>query len=893
MISSAPPHCSAAAYRSAHHDHQFPPPSQHPTPQYGRGLGALPNLVHLVLGKNKLIGEIPPSLGNLSSLKELALSDNHLQGSIPYELGQLSNLTFFQISGNNLSGEIPPPIYNLSAIFFFSVVENQLQGSFPSDLGLTLPNLQFFLAGLNKFTGPIPASIGNASALQRITLSNNSLSGPVPPTIGNLKLLTRLVLGRNRLGSVGTNDLDFITPLNNCSNLQVLALSQNRFTGVLPASLANLSTSLQFLLFGANKISGRIPPGIGNLAKLIQLAMEENFFSGVIPNSIAKIGGLQQLSLFGNRFSGQIPHSIGNTTPLMEVSLQNNRLTGPIPKSIGDLRHLQILGLGNNRLTGTIPKEVVSLFSLSIYLDLAGNALFGPLPAEVGNLVNVQFLDVSENRLSGEIPSALGSCLGLEQLYLDGNFFGGSIPPSLSSLRGLQAMGLSRNNLTGHIPRYLEKFQFLQKLNLSFNNFSGEVPKGGVFQNRSAFSVLGNDQLCGGIPDLHLPDCHIPFSKKRPSAALRIILPVVSSVLFMILLLSLIAAFCWRRKSSKKQTSTSKDGYLKVTYKDLLRATDGFSSANLLGVGSYGSVYKGILDTDDGLVVAVKVFDLQRRGSLKSFMAECEALRNIRHRNLVKIVTSCSSMDMKGDEFKALVFEFMPNGSLEDWLYGLRTRCLNLVQRLNIAIDVASALEYLHHHCQTPIVHCDLKPSNVLLDDDMCAHVGDFGLARLLSEHPPPENQTSSAVIKGSIGYVAPEYGVGDEVSTQGDVYSYGILLLEMFTGKRPVDEMFKDGLTLHAYVKMALPETLLEVVDDPLITEAEQNQEDEETPNSSRGLRSLKTEVMECLTSVFGLALMCSAESPRERLLMEDVAVKMREIRDRCLGIGIHRGRG
>lgn len=201
--------------------------------------------------------------------------------------------------------------------------------------------------------------------------------------------------------------------------------------------------------------------------------------------------------------------------------------------------------------------------------------------------------------------------------------------------------------------------------------------------------------------------------------------------------------------------------FQKITYAELSRATDGFSSAKKIGTGSYGSVYKGCSGES---IVAVKVLDLQQRGASKSFIAECEALRSIRHRNLLKIVTSCSSIDFAGNEFKALVYDYMPNGSLEKWLYvdnaddqDSGRRQLSFVQRVSIAIDIAQALDYLHHHADPPVVHCDLKPSNVLLDNDMTAHVGDFGLARLLyDKNPQIQSSLSTGAFKGTIGYVAP-----------------------------------------------------------------------------------------------------------------------------------------
>lgn len=218
------------------------------------------------------------------------------------------------------------------------------------------------------------------------------------------------------------------------------------------------------------------------------------------------------------------------------------------------------------------------------------------------------------------------------------------------------------------------------------------------------------------------------------------------------------------KKSTKTpltENSTS-DGQGGISYSELFKSTNGFSEDNFIGSGSFGSVYKGILGSEDA-IVAVKVLNLQKKGASKSFLDECHALESIRHRNLLKIISTCSTVDQQGNEFKALVLKFMSNGSLEQWLHLgdgelNQTKSLKFVQRLNIAIDVACALEYLHHHCEKPIVHCDLKPSNVLLDDDMTAHVGDFGLASFVTKTSNRLSNTGnlSAALKGSIGYIAP-----------------------------------------------------------------------------------------------------------------------------------------
>ena len=239
---------------------------------------------------------------------------------------------------------------------------------------------------------------------------------------------------------------------------------------------------------------------------------------------------------------------------------------------------------------------------------------------------------------------------------------------------------------------------------------------------------------------------------------------ICGGFLFLAIIVCIIGCYLIKRSKKTQQSSVAMiSQYKNVSYNDLLRATQGFSTDNIVGRGTFGAVYKANMVFENVRTVVVKVLNIEQHGALRSFLAECEALRNIRHRNLIKVLSLCSSIDHQGNDFKALVFEFMPNGNLEAWLHpnaclNRPFKSLNIIQRLNIATDVAVALDYLHDHGTVPIVHCDLKPSNVLLDDDMTAHVSDFGLARFLvrPDTMPSQSMSSTGGMKGSIGYIPP-----------------------------------------------------------------------------------------------------------------------------------------
>ncbi|CAL5414355.1 unnamed protein product [Camellia sinensis] len=685
------------------------------------------------------LGTIPPFIGNLSSLFQISLSHCNLHGEIPEEIARLRGLSLVQLSENNLSGKVPFGLYNISTILFLSLTVNQLEGNIPHDIGSTLPNLKFLNCMNNLFTGTIPTSLSNASKLQEILISINYFSGTMPKDLGKLPGLTAIGVYQNRL----QDDLTFISPLTNCTSLQIIDADDNLFRGSLPDSIANLSIYLSWMNLHINQTHGSIPSGIGNLLNLTQLSMVANNLAGPVPSSIGRLHNLQSLLLAQNKFT-ELPSSLGNLTSLITLDLGENNIYGNIPPSLGNCHSLLELHLYKNNFNGSIPPEIMSLSSISTFLTLDHNALTGSLPSEVECLKNLGYMDVSYNRLSGPIPNMLSNCFSLEWLHMQANSFEGEIPQSLSMLRGLRLLDLSRNN--------------------------------NLFRNSSAISIVRNNDLCGVIPLV------------------------------------------------------------------LLKATDGFSEANLIGVGSYASVYKGILDHIQMFIV-----------------------------------------DFHGNEFKALVYEFMANGNLYNWLHQAgvgdheqleEPRNLKLIQKVDISIGIASALEYLHCGCESTIIHGDLKPSNVLLDDEMTAHIGDFGLAKIISTVSSDEaqGQSNSIAIRGTIGYVAPEYGMGDLASMLGDVYSFGILLLEMFTNKRPTDDLFMDHLNLHNFVKNALPDRVMEIVDPYILLE-----------------HNRRSWIKDCIVSILRIGIACSMESPTNRMEMGSVISELCKIKNTYMNEGLN----
>ncbi|KAL4557389.1 hypothetical protein LXL04_035565 [Taraxacum kok-saghyz] len=821
----------------------------------------LVNLQTLNLAKNHLSGSIPHSIGNLSLLSTLNLGTNTLSGPIPHDLSRLRNLKNLDLTINNLTGIVPPSIYNMSLLESLALASNDLSGDIPYNVGDTLPNLLVFNFCINRFTGTIPGSLHNLTNIRIIRMAHNQLHGTVPPGLGNLPELEMYNIGYNNIVSLPGEGLGFLNSLGNSTKLDFLAIDGNHFDGVIPESIGNLSKKLRILYMGSNRISGRIPPSIGQLKGLGLINISYNSISDEIPSEVGQLEDLQVLVLGKNKLSSNIPNSLGGLRKLTEIDLSSNELGGSIPISFRNYERLISMDLSMNKLNGSIPREVMELPGLTTILNLSHNALTGALPQEIGLLERVVTVDLSNNRLSGNIPNSIQNCKSLERLIISNNSLSGKIPDSLGEIKGLESLDLSSNQLSGWIPLELQNLLALRFVNLSFNNLEGEVPSNGVFSNLTRVHLEGNQKLC------YASKCTRSGTHKAVMISISVILSLLA------IFLSIVVFFYYRRKNTHVIRDNSSDSYKgqhqMVTYEQLRSSTGNFNEDNLIGRGSFGSVYKGCLNLDRiPMEIAVKVLDTETTGSLPSFLAECATLRHLRHRNLLKLITSCSSLDHKNTEFLALVYEFMKNGSLEHWIQ----KKMGLLDRLNVAVDIACGLSYLHHECVVaPVVHCDLKPSNVLLDEDLTAKIGDFGLASMLVDKD--RSFSSSHVLKGSMGYIPPEYGMGAKPSTKGDVYSYGIMLMEIFTGKSPTDESFVGGMSLKSWVQSVFPDNLYQVFDLDMLHQKEE-------PCSN--VRSMGQKIQfDGLKTVIEVALSCTNHSPEKRITIIEALRKLKFVQD------------
>ncbi|KAK9107804.1 hypothetical protein Syun_023815 [Stephania yunnanensis] len=621
---------------------------------------------------------------------------------------------------------------------------NSLTGALPENIGV-LYKLTDLSLSVNKFLGPLPRSIANLTQLVYLDVNANSLSGELNTLVfANLSKLSNLNLNNNYFTGKIPFELGYLRNLNH------LGLGGNSFTGLIPPTLCNL-TNLRTLYLYQNSLSGPIPSEIENLKYVSQMDLSNNNLTGPIPPSLGNMSSLVLLYLYGNMLSSPIPPEIGNIQSIAVIELSGNLLTGSIPSSIGKLKNLEVLVLHNNYLSGQVPKEIGNLAKLEL-LDLSSNNLSGSIPREIGECSKLRYLSLSKNLFDGIIPIEVGKLGSLQDvLDLSQNKLTGEITPQLGSLIMLQNLNLSHNHLNGSIPSSFTAMVSLQSVDISHNDLEGLVPNIKAFQNATPDAFEGNKGLCG------------KFKEKDETEAQM-------------------------RNQSDVFSIWNYDG--KIAYGDIIDATEDFDSKHCIGQGGYGTVYRAELST--GQVVAVKKLHLstdddENTVEEKSFLNEMKVLAQIRHRNVVKLYGFCSH-----PRCMFLVYEYMEKGSLGSILRDDKEATqLDWVERVKIIKGVAHALSYMHHECPQPIIHRDITSNNVLLDEEFNARVSDFGTARLLK--PDSSNWTTLA---GTMGYTAPELAYTLRVTEKCDIYSFGVVVLEIIMGRHPGDII--SSLSLH-----------------------------------------------------------------------------------------------
>ncbi|CAA2980479.1 systemin receptor SR160 [Olea europaea subsp. europaea] len=795
-------------------------------------------IVELDLSFNNLTGTVPESLGTCSALVLLDISNNNFSGELPIDtLLKLSNLKGLMLSSNNFIGALPDSFSKLVNLETLDVSSNNISGLIPSGICQDPRNsLQVLFLQNNLFTGPIPESLSNCSQLVSLDLSFNYLTGTIPSSLGSLSKLKDMIMWLNQLHGEIPQELMYL------SNLENLILDFNELTGSIPASLSNC-TNLNWISLSNNHLSGEIPASLGRLNSLAILKLGNNSFFGSIPGELGDCRSLLWLDLNTNFLNGTIPPALFKQSGNIAVAV----LTGKRYVYIKNDGSKQCHGAGNLLEFGEIRQEQLDRISTRHPCNFTRvyRGITQPTFNHNGSMI---FLDLSYNKLEGSIPKELGSMYYCSVLNLGHNDLSGPIPQELGGLKSVAILDLSYNKLNGTIPQSMTSLTSLGELDMSNNNLSGMIPESAQFGTFPDHTFANNSGLCG-IP---LPACgsnadagssqHQKSHRRRASLAGSVATGLLFS-LFCIFGIVIVAIEIRKRRRKKKEAAleaymdnhsnsatatgswklsardalsinlaTFEKFLRKLTFADLLEATNGFHVDSLVGSGGFGDVYKAQLK--EGSVVAIKkLIHVSGQGD-REFTAEMETIGKIKHRNLVPLLGYC-----KVGEERLLVYEYMKYGSLEDVLHdkkkiGIK---LNWAARRKIAIGAARGLAFLHHNCIPHIIHRDMKSSNVLLDENLEARVSDFGMARLMSAM---DTHLSVSTLAGTPGYVPPEYYQSFRCSTKGDVYSYGVVLLELLTGKQPTDSADFGDNNLVGWVKQHAKLRVSDVFDLELIKE-------------------------------------------------------------------------
>ncbi|RDX99079.1 putative LRR receptor-like serine/threonine-protein kinase [Mucuna pruriens] len=699
---------------------------------------------------------------------KLYLINMNLSGSLAPQLGQLSHLKILSFMWNNLTGTIPKEIGNITSLELLLLSGNKLSGSLPDELG-NLSNLDRLQVDENQLSGPIPESFANMVKVKHLHMNNNTFRGQLPSKLSKLSILMHLLVDNNNLSGYLPSEFSML------QKLRILQLDNNNFSGNgIPSTYANFS-SLAKLDLSWNQFSGHIPSN--KLAdNMTTIDLSNNQLNGSIPLSFL-YPRLQKLSLENNLLFGSIPASIWqnmafNTKDKLTINLQNNSLSG-------------VLGILNPpanvtlRLSGNPICKNSNIQSIGQYCGPDGYEVEVAPNQNPKNPITVCLVqDCQENFYELYAPSFPVPCFCAAPLRIGYRLKSPSFsyfPPYIISFQSYITKSLNLDPYQLSIYAWEDGYRITMYLELfpSYDSYPNMFNASEVYRIRTIFTSwqfppnyffgpyeLLNFTLLGPYAN--------PIDSERSTKTSKVVLVAV-----------LIAA------AATSNVSIKLDSVKNFTFRELALATNNFSCSAKVGQGGYGNVYKGILSGKT--LVAIK---RAAEGSLqgqKEFLTEIELLSRVHHRNLVSLIGYCDE-----EQEQMLVYEFMPNGTLRDWISGKSEKAKerqNFGMGLKIAMGAAKGILYLHTEANPPIFHRDIKAGNILLDSKLTAKVADFGLSRLAPCLGEEDTGTKyvSTIVKGTPGYLDPEYVMTHTFSDKSDVYSLGVVFLELLTGMQPI----------------------------------------------------------------------------------------------------------
>ncbi|KAL8557762.1 hypothetical protein ACS0TY_005026 [Phlomoides rotata] len=735
-----------------------------------------------------LTGPISPRLGDLKKLTTLILAGCGFTGSIPSELGNLSELTYLALNTNNLNGEIPPSLGRLSKLYWLDLAQNKFTGKIPVSSNINpedssgldqLKLAKHFHFNQNQLSGEIPTKLfGSDMSLIHVLFDGNQFEGSIPPTVTSVQTLEALRLDRNNLNGPVPPDL------NTLPNIIELNLAHNRLSGLLP-DLTGLNSLSYVDLSNNSFIPSEAPEWFSTLQSLDTLVIEDGPLNGKVPSEVFSLPQIKNVNLRKNAFNGNLTLSRGISQQLQEVNLENNTISAV---TFGSGNNVTLMLFGNPvcdagaTLQNTVyckPQQLRKPYSTSlaqcVNRKCDSDQQLNPQSCECaypyeGTLTfrAPSFSDLSDADLFQSLETSLWTNLGLSQgsVSIQNPFFTDSdyiqmqlgLFPSNSehfNRSEVRRIGFALSKQTFKLPPDFGPYFFIG----SAYNFGD-----GRRKPISVGMIAGITTGCAVfVLILAALGTYAFRQKRRAEQAIYLSKPFAS----------------WKANGKETGGAPQLKGARWFSYDELKKCTSNFSETNQIGSGGYGKVYKGVLS--DGQVVAVKRSEQGSMQGGQEFKTEIELLSRVHHKNLVGLVGFCFE---QGEHM--LIYEFMGNGTLRESLSGKSGIQLDWKRRVKIALGSARGLAYLHELAHPPIIHRDVKSTNILLDENLTAKVADFGLSKLVSDVSKGHVSTQ---VKGTLGYLDPEYYMTQQLTEKSDVYSFGVVMLEMITGRQPIEK--------------------------------------------------------------------------------------------------------